>query len=194
MSQKLCRAGPTLNVKAGNISKWNKHLERPFWRPTVWPEIFSILNLNQNCIEDDPVKFGAFGDDTPETELSCALLGVWHKQWGTSGGRGSWPVSPVIKYPTLLHSALPRYCCCTTYSPNIVLGSTSLPWMVNCTGGAGCRRLPSLYTAPTTLYTAPTHPPCKLLSLDGQSPRYRHHEAPYCCSDLPIFTTPVNLP
>ena len=46
MSQKLCRAGPTLNVKAGNISNRNKHLERPFCRPTdaVWPEnsAFSI--------------------------------------------------------------------------------------------------------------------------------------------------------
>ena len=35
-------------------------------------------------------------------------------------------------------------------------------------GSVGWQRLPSLYTAPTAPYTA-LHPPCKLLSLDGQS-------------------------
>ena len=45
----------------------------------------------------------------------------------------------------------------------------------------------SVYCPDCPVYCPP--PPCKLLSLDGQSPR----QAPYCSSDLPIFMAALNL-
>ena len=133
-------------------------------------------------LKSAPVKFGAFGDTyTLKTGLEAVLCWSFDtSSGGPVGGGDSRPVPcnqvpdpPILCYPILLYSApvLLYSVHILLYSAPILLHSapeqfssycivfsfTSLPWMANCTGGVGCQRLPSLYTAPTALYTA--YPP-----------------------------------
>ena len=176
MSSKLCKVNRILKRKAfiGAHRKRTKFFLGMLWFPWhltsayaliffTWNWIFqetaSVRLLKRIVILQSVTQNLRVGADLWGFDRVCGDLQWWE------GTRAS-PCNQVSTAPP----------------PNSAPNDTPLQ------GSVGWQRLPSLYTAPTAPYTA-LHPPCKLLSLDGQSlcPLLLLRSAD-------IYGAPVNLP